>query len=125
MELRNIVLYVSGPYSGLDEDAIDVNIKKAGKIAQQLWDEGFTVFCPHTNTAHFSHESTPYEGYIEGDLVLVARCDAIVMIEDWQKSKGALIEKERAELLNLPVFDLETQSIKDIKDFYAKKLSES
>lgn len=121
MHLRNFILYVSGPYSGTTEEDVSTNIANARSVAQLLWDEGFSVLCPHTNTAHFTHDKTSYNDYVEGDLTLLARCDGIIMIDGWENSKGAIIEKERAELLNIPVFDLSKDSIGFIKKYYEEK----
>jgi len=122
MHIRNFLLYVSGPYSGDSDEAITHNIANASIIAQQLWDEGFSVICPHANTAHFTHEKTSYEDYIEGDLVMIAKCDGIVMIDSWERSKGAVREKERAELLTIPVFDLNQMPISAIRGYFENKL---
>ena len=35
----------------------------------------------------------------------LAGCDAIYLCHDWQDSKGATIEKQVADLLNIPVFN--------------------
>jgi len=124
MHIRNFLLYVAGPYSADTDEGISQNIENAGVIAQQLWDEGFTVICPHTNTAQFTHDKTSYADYIEGDLVMLARCDGIVLIDGWENSKGAIGEKERAELLNIPVFDLTKVSISAIKGYFENKLKD-
>jgi len=124
MHIRSFLLYISGPYSAYDDNGISENIEIAGAIAQQLWDEGFSVICPHTNTAHFSHDKTSYSDYVEGDLVILARCDGIVMIDGWEKSKGAIIEKERAELLNIPIFDLNSVPLSAIRGYFENKLKE-
>ena len=124
MHIRNFLLYVAGPYSGATEYVITANIENAAIIAQQLWDEGFSVICPHTNTSHFTHDKTSYNDYIEGDLVMLARCDGIVMIDRWEQSKGAIGEKERAELLNIPVFDLNQIPLSAIKGYFENKLKE-
>lgn len=122
MHLRNIILYVAGPYSSDSVDGVTVNIKKAAEISQHLWDEGFTVICPHTNTAHFTHDKTSYEDYIEGCLCMVARCDGVVLTNTWSESEGARREKERADLLNIPTFNLNTITFDTIKGYFDNKL---
>ena len=96
-----MLVYVSGKYSG----DIDANIMAARAVAIDLWEMGHVAQCPHLNTAHFERDCrVPYEAYIAGDLRMVCGCDAMVMIEGWEASNGARIEKEYAEKLHIPVY---------------------
>jgi hypothetical protein len=96
-----MLVYVSGKYSG----DIDANIEIAAQIAAQLWDEGHAVICPHMNTAHFENRClATWENYIAGDLNMISRCDAMVMIPGWEDSKGAVVEKDYAEKLHIPIW---------------------
>jgi hypothetical protein len=97
-----MLIYVSGKYSG----DIDANIEKAMQIAAELWIKGHAVICPHGNTSHFEIRcpAVTWEQYIAGDLNMIARCDGLVMIPGWEESKGAVIEKEYAEKLKIPVW---------------------
>jgi len=97
--------YVSGKYSDPRGAAfIERNIRQAADIAMQLWSLGVAVICPHTNTAHFDG-ATDYEGFITGDLVMVDRCDLVVMVPNWKASNGAGIERNRAMKQHVPVFN--------------------
>jgi len=97
--------YISGKYSDPRGPAfVDLNIRQAAEIAMQLWSLGIAVICPHTNTAHFDG-AADYEGFIEGDLVMVDRCDLMVMVPNWKTSKGAKIERQRAINRITPVFE--------------------
>ncbi len=101
---RNKIIYVSGKYSGKPEE-ITENIKIAREYSIKIWMEGFTALCPHLNTFNFEEDSNlEYKDYIEGDLELLVRCDAIFMLPKWEESKGAKIEKKFAEDNNIPVF---------------------
>jgi len=96
-----MLIYVSGRYTG----EVDVNIANAQAVAVKLWEMGHAVICPHTNTAHFEQFcQAAYEQYIAGDLNMIARCDALVMVTGWEQSKGAAIEKSYAESLHIPVY---------------------
>jgi len=94
-----MLIYVAGPYRGY----INKNIKEAREVAIKLWDKGHTVICPHLNTEHFEDE-LPEVDFIEKDLDIVGRCDAIVMTKEWKKSEGARREKEYAESIGIPVY---------------------
>jgi hypothetical protein len=96
-----MLVYVSGKYTG----EIDANITAARKVAIELWNTGHAVICPHLNTAHFEIDcAAHYDQYIAGDLNMISRCDALVMVPGWEDSKGANIEKEYAESLKIPVW---------------------
>jgi hypothetical protein len=96
-----MIAYISGKYSG----NIEENIENARKVAIELWEKGYSVLCPHLNTIHFELDcKCTYEDYIKGDLELLARCDAIVMLQGWNGSKGAVREKEFAQSLGMPIY---------------------
>src|SRR5687768_17062362 len=96
-----MLVYVSGKYSG----DIDANIIAAQEVAVKLWEMGHHVICPHLNTIHFEEKCrATYEQYIEGDLDMISRLDALVMVEAWDGSKGAVIEKGYAEKLGIPIY---------------------
>lgn len=103
-----MLLYVSGPYSGDTSKDIDRNIKQAADISGKLWELGHAVICPHTNTGqpHLNEKNctATYDQYINGDLHMICYCDALVMTTDWEKSKGAKIEKAYAESLDIPIY---------------------
>lgn len=97
-----MLVYTAGRYSG----DVDNNIAIAREVAKKLWEAGHAVICPHLNTAHFEQDCTAtYEQYIEGDLNMVARVDALVMIPGWEQSPGACNEREYALSLNMPVYE--------------------
>lgn len=86
--------YVSGPYRHPKGTAfVERNIRAAEGVAQDLWQLGFAVICPHTNTKHFDGLAEP-EVWLAGDLVMVEKCDVLVMIPGWQYSQGAYLEWE-------------------------------
>jgi hypothetical protein len=96
-----MLVYVSGRYSG----NVDENIAAAAEVAVQLWERGHAVLCPHLNTAHFEKFcKATYEQYIAGDLDMISRCDAIVMLVGWEDSRGAVIERDYATDLGMPIY---------------------
>ena len=78
------VIFVSGPYRG----NVESNIIKARRVAIALWQQGWAVFCPHTNTANFDGECSD-DVWLKGDIEILKRCDAIYMMSTWKDSKGA------------------------------------
>lgn len=108
MTARDIVVYLSGKYSG----DVEENLKTARAKAIRLWEQGYTVLTPHLNTQNFEVDCLcVYDDYIAGDLVLLSRCDVVYMMEGWEESSGAKIERDYAKSRNIPIVynDLELQ----------------
>ncbi len=105
------IIYLSGPYSGKDYNAIEANIQRAEAWAIHLWNKGYGVFCPHLNTRHFEVKVAEAEqaDYLEFDLRIVAVCDAMLMLPGWTGSLGACKERARARALGRPVFEMPSE----------------
>jgi hypothetical protein len=97
------VIYVAGPFRGVNTWAIEQNVRKAEEVAAKVWMWGAAALCPHTNTRYF-HGLAADSIFIEGTLELLRRCDAVLLVEGWEKSSGTRGEIEEAERLGLPVF---------------------
>lgn len=106
------VIYVAGKYLGNSDWETYNNIHKARVVARKLWDEGWAVICPHSNTAFFGAESEKdrddpngdWQRWLNGDLEIIRRCDAIYMLDNWKDSKGAKLEHKLAVELGLEIY---------------------
>lgn len=98
------VVYVAGPFRGPDHWAIEQNIRRAETLALDVWKLGAAAICPHTNT-RFYQGAAPDDVWLTGDLAILAKCDAILMTPDWQRSSGARAEYEFAVTQGIPTFD--------------------
>ncbi len=96
------VIYVSGPYRSDSINGIHENIQHAREAAIRLWRAGWIVLCPHLNTAFMDGINTD-QMFLQGDLELLRRCDAIYMLKGFENSKGALEELDYAKQLERPV----------------------
>jgi hypothetical protein len=100
-----LFLYVSGPLRAPTEEQMVENINRARDIAIELWERGHAVCCPHTNTLWPpSACNVPPHRYIEGDLLIVSRCDGVVMMPGWGRSEGAIKEHFHAKNLGIPIW---------------------
>lgn len=97
-----MVVYVAGPFRGPSSWAIEQNIRRAETLALQVWRRGAAALCPHTNTRFF-HGAADDRVWLDGDLELLSRCDAILMTDNWQQSDGARKEHEFAKARGIPV----------------------
>ena len=95
------MIYIAGKYRAKTWVGKVINIWKARRVAERLWLEGWVVICPHMNTALFKESNTLY---IEGDLEIVKRCDAIFMMKNWEYSEGANLEYGMAKNKGLEIY---------------------
>lgn len=98
------VIYVSGKYTADSEWGLVQNIRLAEDAALKLWGKGWAVICPHKNTAHFGGCNSGWDNiWLNGDLEILRRCDAIYMLKDWECSYGACEEFKLAKKLGLEI----------------------
>ena len=97
------VVYVAGPFRGPDSWAIESNIRRAETLALEVWRHGAAAVCPHANT-RFYQGAAPDSVWLDGDLAILAKCDALLMTPDWERSSGARAERDFARERNIPIF---------------------
>jgi hypothetical protein len=99
------LMYIAGPYSHPAKSGILANIHRAELAAIECARAGWAVHCPHKNFAGFEiHKDISYETWLEYDLAVLARCDAILMLDGWASSKGASREFAFAVEHGIPQF---------------------
>jgi hypothetical protein len=111
------LVYVAGPYRASGQWDIFQNIRRAEALALQVWQLGAACICPHKNTEHFNG-AAPDRVWLDGDLEMVRRCDAILCSPGWESSSGSLGEVALAKQLGLPIF----QSIEELRNWLAEPL---
>ena len=106
-----MLLYLAGPYSPTETATTEENIQAARRVAVELWGAGYAVICPHLNTAGFEKDLPDMapQDFVDRDLEIVPRCDALVLFPGWRRSTGARRELEVAIWHNLPVYEWEQE----------------
>lgn len=100
MKPGRAVVYVAGPYTHPDPVS---NTRTALEVGTQLLDSGHVApIVPHLSLFWDLHTPRPYRTWLELDLDLISRCDAVLRIPG--SSAGADIEVELAVAENIPVF---------------------
>lgn len=106
------LVYVAGPFRAAsayvpghqDMFAVQENIMAAMKLGLAVARiPGLFPVIPHANTMFFTG-SAPDATWLEGDLEMLARCDAVIMTPDWKRSSGATAEHACAINRGIPVF---------------------
>jgi hypothetical protein len=99
------LIYVAGPYSDWRGPwFVKQKVRGAEWVAVKLMQAGFAVICPHTMT-HNWDGTVDYQGFIDRDLEIVKRCDAVMLLPGWRTSNGAQAEKAQADFHGIPVFE--------------------
>lgn len=114
------VIYVAGPFRGPSAWDIECNIRRAEALSLEVWRLGHAAMCPHTNTRFFQN-AAPDEVWLQGDLELLRRCDAVILTPDWKRSSGATAEVQYANEQNIPVFE----SIQELQNWLAGRPADS
>jgi hypothetical protein len=96
------LIYIAGPYRAKTEWDLVQNIRRAETLALAVWKLGAACICPHKNTALFGGAADD-SVWLEGDLEMLRRCDAVLCTDDWQRSEGARNEVAAAQRLGIPV----------------------
>ena len=88
-------IYIAGKVTG---EPIEVCSQKFAE-AQQFYEKlGFEVVNPIKLVNDFN---TPWKEAMEICLAALIKCDAVVLLNDWEDSKGAKIERQLAEDLDM------------------------
>jgi len=102
--MKKKVVYIAGPFRAANQWEQEANIRRAEAMALEVWRLGAVALCPHLNTRYFSG-ALPDEVWLDGDLELLRRCDAILMVHGWENSAGAMAEKAFARENNIPILN--------------------
>lgn len=101
------VIYIAGKYRGPNAWAVEQNIRAAEEVAAKVWAAGHVALCPHSNARHMLPGLISDDAACVGNLELLRRCDAVVLVPNWRDSEGARDEVAEADFLGLPVFGRE------------------
>ncbi len=105
-KLAGQMTYIAGPYRAGYGRTVVENIRAAEKVAWQLARSGVYFFCPHTHTAHMTG-IVPDDFWLAHDLAIMHRaCDAILMINGWTYSRGAVEELRQAREQGMGLYEL-------------------
>lgn len=83
------VIYVAGPYRADGWHGVWENIMRARAAARELWLKGWAVICPHTSSIFMDGPDIAAGIFLNGDLEIIRRVDAVLMLDGWERSEGS------------------------------------
>jgi len=97
-------VYVAGKYSA--DNVIDVlhNIREGVKVSAFLIKKGYAPFCAWLDHQFSFYEDISVEQYYQYSIAFLKVCDCMLVLPDWQKSKGTAKEIRIAKSLKIPVY---------------------
>jgi len=95
--VEELVLYLAGPMTGLEE----YNYPAFHQAAKDLRGQNFEVCNPAEE--HDGDQSLPRQVYMRSALENLLKAEAIVMLPGWQRSRGAIFELQVAAALELDI----------------------
>jgi len=114
-----VKIYIAGPMSGVE----DFNFPLFFETEKALKELGYEVINPAHNDGENLEEALASAGtpdkpnnswgyYMRRDLPNVLSVDALCVLPNWRKSKGASLEVHVAEALGLPIYVLQDDVLK-------------
>ena len=105
-------IYVAGAYSA--DNVIDVlnNIRNGNKMAAQLMKLGFAPFSPWLDYQFQFFEVLSIKDYYDYSIAWLLVSDAMLVLPNFENSKGTLNEISIAEQKGIPIF----YSLNDLLD---------
>lgn len=97
------LVYVAGPFRAENAWLIELNIRAAEWQGYKIALLGAVPIIPHTMYRFFNGTRND-SFWLQATQDLLARCDAIYMVDGWKRSEGSHAEKALADMQKIPVF---------------------
>lgn len=90
-------IYISGPITGTDD-----YMERFAKAEEALIARGHSVVNPAKVNANLPKDTT-WQQYMTVSIAMLKTCEAIYMLKNWDKSKGAQRELDDAFIMGIKV----------------------
>lgn len=100
---RRPLVYLSGPISAKTMWAVAEHVHVAERAFVACCEADIASICVHSMGRNCG-DALDHAGWMAHDLEILQRCDAVLMVGEWQQSVGARMELWLASRLQIPVF---------------------
>jgi len=116
-------IYIAGAYSA--DNVLDVfhNIRNGIEMSSHILRLGFAPFCPWLDYHYVLEDNfrvLTVQDFYEYSLAWLEVSDALLILKDYEHSKGTLAEIEFAKEKNIPVF----YDVDELLNFFNSNLSD-
>ena len=101
------LVYIAGPYRAGTRWEEEMNCRAAELLGREVVKLGAYPVIPHSNTRPYFSDEQSDAFWLEGTMLLMHRCDAVLLVENWHMSDGANAERSEAMRIGMPVFTLD------------------
>lgn len=102
-------IYISGAITGVE------NYRESfDQAAAEITAKGHEAVNPCDLDKILDPKTTSWDRFMMADIGLLRACDAICLLDGWESSEGAKIERDEAETLGLTIYH-GTKTIKNQK----------
>ena len=98
MNIKEIIVYLSGPISGRDEEEASSHFLFVENMLEEQ-EQGRLVINPMEHTKRDS-----WEEYMKDGLLALLDSECVVMLDGWRSSRGASFERLVAFELGIPIY---------------------
>lgn len=101
----DVFIYLSGPITAKNGFSIERNVADALPIFYDCIARGLPAFLPHFSAmAPTSFQVAEYATWMDYDYRIIDRCTHVLMLQRWETSTGAALEREYAMNKRMPIF---------------------
>lgn len=100
---RKPCVYIAGPIRHKSAYQREKNIRVAESALVDVLRMGAACICVHSMCRYLEHE-LPDQVYLDQDLELLLRSDALFLVDGWERSVGSRGERDFAEANRIPIF---------------------
>lgn len=98
--MNRLKIYIAGPMSGIE----DFNYPAFTDAETKLHAAGFAPINPaHHERLNPTGKPMPWDWYMRHAIEAVTRADGVALLDGWERSRGARLERRIATELGIPV----------------------
>lgn len=102
--MENVLVYIAGPITPKNGYLSEENVLEGFKAHIELVKGGIPNYCPQLVGAfHSAWTEVTWETWMRHDHAIIKRCTHMLMLPNWETSKGACEERHFAHDMGMPI----------------------